>query len=121
MGRSQGVPVALVALALFAGLGGPGPFSGTLQSGWSYPPFFFGNVVLAVLMTPLFNNARGSLLWPVLFHWQLINPFWPDAQPHDTWILAAVVALVVGLNRATMFKRPGAVTEVVPGAGEVRP
>ncbi len=88
--------------------------AGTVQSGWNFTPFFIGNVVLAVLVTPLFNNARGSLLWPMLFHWQLINPFWPDAQPYDTWILVAVAVVVVWLSRHTMFARNGAVTEVIP-------
>lgn len=94
--------------------------SGTVQSGWSFTPFFIGNVVLAVLVTPLFNQARGSLLWPMLFHWQLINPFWPDAQPYDTWILLVVAAVVGWLNRNAMFTRRGAVTTVVPGASEGR-
>ena len=94
--------------------------SGTVQSGWSFTPFFIGNVVLAVLVTPLFNQARGSLMWPMLFHWQLINPFWPDAQPYDTWILVVVAVVVVWLNRATMFTRRGAVTAVVPAAGQGR-
>ncbi len=94
--------------------------SGTVQSGWSFTPFFIGNVVLAVLVTPLFNSARGSILWPMLFHWQLINPFWPDAQPYDTWILVAVTAVVVWLNRATMFTRNGAMTGVIPVAEERR-
>lgn len=90
--------------------------SGTVQSGWSFTPFFIGNVMLAILVTPLFNNARGSLLWPMLFHWQLINPFWPDAQPYDSWILVAVSVVVAWINRATMFSRHGAITEVIPGA-----
>lgn len=95
--------------------------SGTVQSEWSFTPFFIGNIVLAVLVTPLFNAARGSLLWPMLFHWQLINPFWPDAQPYDTWILVAVAIVVTWLNRETMFTRRGAVTEVIPGAESIRP
>jgi hypothetical protein len=90
--------------------------SGTVQSGWSFTPFFIGNIVLAVLVTPIFNDARGSLLLPMLFHWQLINPFWPDAQPWDTYLLAAVAVLVVWLNRATMFTRDGAITEIIPVA-----
>jgi len=32
--------------------------AGTLQSDWSFKPFFIGNVVLAVIVTPLFNNAH---------------------------------------------------------------
>jgi membrane protease YdiL (CAAX protease family) len=89
--------------------------SGTVQSGWSFTPFLIGNIVLAVLVTPIFNDARGSLLLPMLFHWQLINPVWPDAQPWDTYLLAAVAVFVVWLNRATMFTRDGAITQVIPG------
>ena len=74
----------------------------------------FGYVTLAILVTPIFNSARGSLLLPILFHWQLINPFWPDAQPWDTWIFVVVTAAVVWLKRETMFSREGAVTEVIP-------
>ncbi len=88
--------------------------SGTVFGGWNFLPFFAGNVTLAVLVTPLFNRTKGSLLWPMLFHWQLINPFWPDAQPYDTWLLVAVTVLVIWWNRDTMFTRKGAVTEVVP-------
>ncbi len=88
--------------------------SGTAQSEWAFAPFFLGNVVLAVLVTPLFNAARGSLFWPMLFHWQLINPFWPDAQPWDTGILAAIAVIVVWRNRDTMFSRDGTVVDVIP-------
>ncbi|MEQ9463274.1 MAG: type II CAAX endopeptidase family protein [Haliea sp.] len=88
--------------------------SGTVYADWSFLPFFIGNVTLAVLLTPVFNQARGSLLWPMLFHWQLINPFWPDAQPWDTIILVVVTVVVVWWHRNTMFARGGAVTGVVP-------
>lgn len=88
--------------------------SSTVYAEWNFLPFFIGNVTLALLVTPIFNNARGSLLWPMLFHWQLINPFWPDAQPWDTILLVGVAVIVVWWNRGTMFSRDGAVTEVVP-------
>ena len=88
--------------------------AGVVFAEWRFLPFFVGNVVLAILVTPLFNAARGSLLIPMLFHWQLINPVWPDAQPWDTWILVLVAGLVVWWNRATMFSRDGAVTSVIP-------
>lgn len=90
--------------------------AGTVFGGWNFLPFFLGNVVLAILVTPIFNRTGGSLLWPMLFHWQLINPFWPDAQPWDTWILAAVSLAVIWWNRDCMFKRAGAVTAVIPPA-----
>lgn len=88
--------------------------AGVVFAGWNFLPFFIGNITLAVLVTPILNGTRGSLLWPVLFHWQLINPFWADAQPWDTWILVVVTALVVWWNRDTMFQREGAVTHVIP-------
>ncbi len=88
--------------------------SGTVFAGWNFLPFLIGNIVIAILVTPIFNASRGSLLWPMLFHWQLINPFWPDAQPYDTWILVAVAAVVVWWNRGTMLVRGDAVTEVIP-------
>lgn len=91
--------------------------AGTVFGGWNFWPFFIGNITLAVLVTPILNRSRGSLLWPMLFHWQLINPFWPDAQPWDTWILIAVAIVVVWWNRDTMFTRAGAVTEVIPRLG----
>ena len=86
----------------------------TVFADWNFLPFFVGNITLAVLVTPIFNSARGSLLWPMAFHWQLINPFWPDAQPWDTWILVVVAVAVVWWNRGMMFTREGAVTEVIP-------
>lgn len=48
----------------------------------------------------------------MLFHWQLINPFWADAQHWDSWILLAVAMVVVWWNRGAMFSREGAVIEV---------
>lgn len=88
--------------------------SSTVFGDWNFLPFFIGNVTLAVLVTPIFNSARGGLVWPMLFHWQLINPFWPDARPWDTIILVAVAIIVVWWNRRTMFNRDGAVTAVIP-------
>ncbi len=88
--------------------------AGVVYENWSFLPFLIGNITLAILVTPIFNAARGSLLLPMLFHWQLINPFWPDAQPWDTWILVGVAAVVVWWNRKTMFSREGAVTEIIP-------
>ncbi|NKX45783.1 CPBP family intramembrane glutamic endopeptidase [Roseicyclus persicicus] len=95
--------------------------AGVVFAEWSFLPFFLGNIVLAILVTPIFNAARGSLALPMLFHWQLINPFWPDAQPWDTWILIAVAVVVVWWTRDLMFRREGAVTEVIPGHGGAQP
>ncbi|NNU80099.1 CPBP family intramembrane metalloprotease [Halovulum dunhuangense] len=90
--------------------------AGMVFAEWDFLPFLVGNVALAVLVTPILNRTGGSLMWPMLFHWQLINPFWPDAQPWDSWILAGVAGIVLWWNRAAMFGRAGAVTQVLPPA-----
>lgn len=86
--------------------------AGTVFGGWNFAPFFIGNVALGVLVTPLLNRSGGGLFWPVLFHWQLINPLWPDAQPWDTWILVAAAVIVVVWDRDAMLTRRNAVTDV---------
>jgi membrane protease YdiL (CAAX protease family) len=88
--------------------------SGTPQSAWSLTPFLMGTVALSVIVTPLFNSSRGSILLPAVFHLQLINPLWPDAQPYDTYLFVVVAAVVVWLNRDAMFSLQGAVTDVLP-------
>jgi len=88
--------------------------AGVVFEEWNFLPFFIGNVTLAILITPIFNGARGSLLLPVLFHWQLVNPVWPDAQPYDTWILVGIAAVIVWWTRDVIFSREGAATEIVP-------
>ena len=87
---------------------------GTPQDGWSFAPFFLGCVALSVILTPLFNASGGSILLSAFFHYQMINPLWPDAQPYDSYLFAAVAAAVVWLNREQMLKGTGAVMEVVP-------
>ena len=88
--------------------------SGTPQSGWGFMPFFVGSVCLSVILTPMFNASGGSILLAVLYYFQANNPLWPDAQPYDTWLFVALAAVVVWLNRDTMFRRRGAATEVIP-------
>lgn len=88
--------------------------SGTPQSNWTFLPFFAGSVSVSLILTPLFNVSRGSILLPVLYHFQLNNPLWPDAQPWDTIFFVAAALVTVWLNRKTMFRREGAVTEVIP-------
>ncbi len=96
--------------------------SGTPQSAWSFTPFFVGSVAISVIVTPLFNASRGSILLPALFHFQLINPIWPDAQPYDTYLLIGIAVLVVWFNRKMMFSREAGVTEVIPQRqGRTRP
>jgi membrane protease YdiL (CAAX protease family) len=88
--------------------------AGLVQSGWAFWPFFLGNVALAVLVTPLFNASRGSILLPMLFHWQLINPFWPDARPWDTVLFGLAALAALAIARRAAFARGGGVTRVIP-------
>lgn len=87
--------------------------SGTPQSAWSFGPFF-GSMAICMIMTPLFNSSRGSILSPTLLHFQLNNPICPDAQPYDTIGFVLVAVVMVILNRKTMFTRDVSVTEAIP-------
>jgi uncharacterized protein len=88
--------------------------SGTPQSGWDLTPFLLGAVAVSVIVTGFFNAARGSILVAILFHWQLNMPMWPDAQPWDMYLFVALAVIVVWIDRAAMFGREDAATEVLP-------
>jgi uncharacterized protein len=88
--------------------------SGTQQSEWSFSAFFAGCIALSIIVTPLFNASRGSILLPALFHFMLGNPISPDAQPYDTYLLIVIAVLVVWFHRKSMFKKKGAAIDVIP-------
>jgi membrane protease YdiL (CAAX protease family) len=87
--------------------------SGMPQVAWSAGPYFLGIVALSVILTPMFNASRGSLLIAILYHFQMMNPLWPDAQPYDSFILIGVAVLVVWLNCSSMFKRGSGTPDVL--------
>jgi len=90
--------------------------SGTPQSAWDFGPYFIGIVAMSIILTPLFNISGGSLLISALFHFQMMNPAFPDAQPWDILLFVIAAIVVVWLNRHTMFKRGTGITEVLmPG------
>jgi membrane protease YdiL (CAAX protease family) len=92
--------------------------SGTQQSEWAFSTFFLGCLAISVIATALFNHSGGSILLTACFHFTLMNPIFPDAQPYDTYLLLVVAALIVGRHRKEMFSRTDSVTEVVePGEG----
>ena len=95
--------------------------SGIPQGEWSFLPFLIGSVAVGVVLTPMFNASRGSLLLPILYHWQLINPVFPDAQPHDTLMFVAAAVVVTWLHRDTMLRRGTGITEVIPTASAAKP
>ncbi|TDT41354.1 hypothetical protein DES49_1437 [Halospina denitrificans] len=88
--------------------------SGVIHSGWGFAPFFIGNICLSLIVTPIFNRTGGSILWPMLYHYQLINPLWPDAQPYDTYLLVGVSVLILVFWREEMFSNKNASTVVIP-------
>lgn len=88
--------------------------SGTQQSEWSFAPFFIGCIAISIIVTQLFNKSHGSILLTAFFHFMLMNPVFPDAQPYDTWIIIVIAIIVVWINRKTMFTSEGAITRVIP-------
>ena len=88
-------------------------FGGTVQSSWSFLPFFLGVIALSVIITSAFNVTRGSILIAALFHFQLMNPAFPDADPWDKLVFVLVAVAVVVVNRRRMLTREGAVTDVL--------
>lgn len=86
-------------------------FAVVLHFGWR-------GVALPILqrhMAPLWAGLIIGFtwgLWPTLFHFQVNNPLWPDAQPYDTYFFVVVALLVVWVNCRTMRTRDGAITEV---------
>jgi membrane protease YdiL (CAAX protease family) len=87
--------------------------SGTPQSSWSFGPFFLGLLAITIILTPLFNASRGSLLIAILYHLQMMNPIFPDAQPWDNFLFAIAAVIIVFINRRQMFQRGSGVTEVL--------
>lgn len=74
----------------------------------------FGCLAISVIATALFNRSGGSILLSAFFHFTLMNPIFPDAQPYDTYLLLAVAGLVVCWNRKSMLEGTDAVTAVIP-------
>lgn len=92
---------------------------GTPQSAWSFGPFFVGLVAITVILTPLFNASRGSLLIAILYHLNMMNPIFPDAQPWDNFLFAIAAVVIVFLNRRQMFRRGSGITEVLSSKEKV--
>jgi membrane protease YdiL (CAAX protease family) len=91
--------------------------SGTPQSAWNFTAFFMGTVALSVIVTALFNRSGGSLLFAMLFHFQVNNPLWPDGQPTDTILFVSMAVLVTGFHWEMMWHKHPSITEVLPDLG----
>jgi uncharacterized protein len=92
--------------------------SGTPQSAWSFGPYWIGVLALGVLVTPMFNASRGSILIPMLFHFQMNNPLWPEAQPWENYLFLIAAIVIVIIARRSMLHRDGAVTDVLMPADD---
>jgi membrane protease YdiL (CAAX protease family) len=90
--------------------------SGTPQNAWNFSAFFVGTLALSVLATALYNRSRGSLVWPVVFHFLLILPLWPDGQPLDTIGFGLFALAAIALNRDALWNPAAAHTAVLPEA-----
>ncbi|MEJ2487876.1 MAG: CPBP family intramembrane metalloprotease [Anaerolineales bacterium] len=106
-GLTVGIIVAIWHLPAFL-LGG-----GVEYGSWALVPFFAGVVAIYIILTPMFNSARGSLLIAYLYHFQMMNPIIPDAQPWENLLFVLAAVVIVILNRRTMFKKGTGVTEVL--------
>ncbi len=84
---------------------------GTPHSEWVFAQFFISAMAISVIMTAMFNAARGSILTAALFHFQLNNPIWPDAQPWDMIVFSIAAVIAVLLNLKKMFVCTDAVSE----------
>lgn len=83
------------------------------MSNWSFVPYFGGVIAIYVIMTAFFNASRGSLLVAYLYHFQLMNPIFPDAQPYDNIMWIAIAVIIVWFNRDKMFNREAGVTNII--------
>jgi membrane protease YdiL (CAAX protease family) len=106
-GLTVGIIIAIWHLPAFL-LGG-----GVEYGSWALVPFFGGVVAIYVILTPMFNSARGSLLIAYLYHFQMMNPIIPDAQPWENLLFALAAVVIVVLTRRTIFKKGAGVTEVL--------
>jgi len=106
-GLIVGIIVAIWHLPAFL-LGG-----GLVYGSWALVPFIGGVIAIYVILTPMFNSAGGSLLIAYLFHFQMMNPIIPDAQPWENYLFVIAAVVIVILNRHTMFKKGAGVTGIL--------
>jgi membrane protease YdiL (CAAX protease family) len=93
---------------------------GTPQVGGDFGTFIIAAIVISFLFTALFNASRGSILMPVLYHFQANNPAMPDGGAG--WVIAMLVfvVVIVWLTRDKMFRRDGGETELLLARGQTR-
>jgi membrane protease YdiL (CAAX protease family) len=88
--------------------------SGTQQSNWSFTPFFLGCIAISIIVTALFNASQGSILVAAFFHFMLMNPLFPDAEPFDSYLLTLIALPILWWNREMMFTKTRSIVEIIP-------
>lgn len=88
--------------------------SGTQQSNWAFAPFLLGCIAISMIATTLFNASRGSILLAAFFHFMLMNPIFPDAEPFDSFLLTLITVPIIWFNREMMFTKKRSIVEIVP-------
>jgi hypothetical protein len=56
----------------------------------------------------MFNASLGSILIPMLFHFQMNNPPWPETQPWENFLFSIAAIVIVIIARRSMLHRDGA-------------
>lgn len=83
------------------------------EAGGFSPVFVVVATVYSLIFTAMFNASRGSILIPVLFHFQLNNDAYPDGGLGTLLAVILAAVVIVWLTRDRMFRRDGGVTELL--------
>src|SRR5690606_10184733 len=83
------------------------------EGGGFSPIFIVATTFYSLAFTAMFNASRGSILIPVLFHFQLNNDAFPDGGVGGLLAMILFTVIIVWLTRDRMFRRDGGVTELL--------
>jgi membrane protease YdiL (CAAX protease family) len=79
---------------------------GLPQNQFGLPAFLIGCLALSVLITWIYQQTRGSLLFAVLIHWLFNTPYVPRGSfPAVSALLTLAALFVVGSNWRTWLSR----------------
>lgn len=83
------------------------------EAGGFSPVFIVAAIFFSFAFTAMFNASRGSILIPVLFHYQLNNDALPDGGPGGLIAMILFMVVIVWLTRDRMFRRDGGVSDLL--------
>jgi len=91
------------------------------EGGGFSPIFIVATTFYSFAFTAMFNASRGSILIPVLLHFQLNNDAFPDGGIWGLLAMVVFMVIIVWVDRDRMFSRDGGVTELLmPRPGSAR-